>query len=35
MEKNMEKVYTIIAPVENIKVSGSMTKNMDMESYNM
>lgn len=31
----MEKVYIIIAPVENIKASGSMTKNMDMELYNM
>ncbi len=35
MEKNMEKVYIITAPVESIKVSGSMTKNTDMESYNM
>lgn len=30
MEKNMEKVFIIIVPVENIKDNGYMIKNMDM-----
>lgn len=30
MGKNMEKVFIIIVPVENIKDNGYMIKNMDM-----